>query len=80
KLIEIWTRKEAFLKMIGLGLYTELTDISVTSGKNLIGLDLPVNISVKSDKAFLYTQKFNGFFISVALSKSCPVYFKSIID
>lgn len=75
---EIWTRKEAFLKMIGLGLYTELTNISVTCEKNSVLIELPHHIKVKGDKAFIFTQRFSNFILSVSLSERCPVLFQKL--
>jgi 4'-phosphopantetheinyl transferase len=80
KFYEIWTRKEAFLKMIGIGLYTDLSKIEVTPGMNTINIELTENYKVSSQQAFIYTKRYNDYIISVSLSEDrCP-NFQEIID
>jgi 4'-phosphopantetheinyl transferase len=76
---EVWTAKEAFLKMIGIGLFTDLSKISVTPGKNIFNLELPENYEVNYPQAFIYSIRFNDFIISVSLSEDSYPIFQNII-
>lgn len=64
---EVWTRKEAYLKMIGTGLINNLPAINTLD--NLIFENTPVNI---------YTYQYDKFFLSVAVSPPGQIRFSNI--
>ncbi len=65
---EIWTRKEAFLKMLGVGINTNLSEVNVLAGDNTISVDLPRHLHVNCDTAYLYTMITNHFVLSISSS------------
>lgn len=75
---EVWTCKEAFLKMIGIGLYTDLSKITVTPGINTFDIELPDNFEVNSSQAFIYSKRYTNFIVSVSLSEDIVPYFLEI--
>ncbi len=62
---EIWTRKEALLKAIGIGMITDLSKVQVLEGENLIDID-----ELLSDPGSFHvaTIMINGTLISIASS------------
>lgn len=78
RFFEIWTRKEAFLKMNGLGISDELNKINMVSGEKSIFFDVPSNFEIKSDKAYILTFNLNSFIISVSCSEKCFLIPKEI--
>jgi 4'-phosphopantetheinyl transferase len=72
---EIWTRKEALLKAIGIGLNTDLNKVQVLDGGNMLELD-GVEISNHSFK-IATTQKKEAL-ISIASSKDFVPEFKNL--
>ena len=65
---EIWTRKEAFLKMLGVGINTNLSEVNMLAGDNTICVDLPHNFNINCDTAYLYTLITNNFVLSISSS------------
>jgi 4'-phosphopantetheinyl transferase len=63
---EIWTRKEAFLKMLGIGIVFDLTEVNMVPGVNSVVVKVPENFSVNSDQIFLNTLFTNNFVLSVS--------------
>ena len=66
KFYEIWTRKEAFLKMLGVGIVIKLSEVNMVTGDNAICVDIPQNLYVKHDTVYLYTLTTNDFVLSVS--------------
>jgi 4'-phosphopantetheinyl transferase len=67
---EIWTRKEALLKAVGIGINTELSKVQVLEGENHIAIQ---GVQSNYDKFFLSTIMINGAIISIASSEDfCP--------
>lgn len=66
--LEIWTRKEAFLKMTGLGLTNQLSKIIMTPQNNIISIDIPDDLKIKHKKAHIYTMKDDRFILSLSCS------------
>jgi len=69
RFLEIWTRKEAFLKMIGIGLENDLSSINMAPGKREISVDVPEDFDSKGNDAFLYTIKSKDYIMSCSLSE-----------
>ena len=63
---EIWTRKEALLKAIGVGITTELKKVQVLQGRNQI--DIP-GIRINTDTFRIETAMKDSTLISIASSK-----------
>lgn len=66
---ELWTCKEALLKMIGIGLYVDLKSIKITPGLNTFKIHLPEEFNFNANKAFLYCRRFDNFVISVSITE-----------
>ena len=65
---EIWTRKEAFLKMVGSGITVNLPDINVVPGGKTITVEIPENINVINSETNIYTKLVSDFVLSVSTS------------
>ena len=63
---EIWTRKEAFLKMLGAGIIMNLPDINVVPGEKTIAVAIPENINVINIETQIYTKLTSDFVLSVS--------------
>ena len=72
---EIWTRKEALLKAIGIGINTELSKVQVLDGGNLLEIE-GVEISNRSFK--IATARKKEALISIASSKDFVPEFKNL--
>jgi phosphopantetheine--protein transferase-like protein len=77
---EVWTCKEAFLKMIGLGLYADLRNINVLPGINNINLELPEKLNNTNPLAYIYSKRFEDYIISVSLSEERAIHYQKIIS
>jgi 4'-phosphopantetheinyl transferase len=75
---EIWTCKESILKMIGIGLYTDLSKISVVPGTNIFSIEMPDNIKIFNYQAFIYSKRYSDFIVSVSLSEDNTPCFQKI--
>jgi 4'-phosphopantetheinyl transferase len=62
---ELWTRKEAVLKAIGIGLNTELNEVNVLDGDNFIGIK---KIKIKVSHFWVKTTAFDRLIMSIASS------------
>lgn len=60
---EIWTRKEALLKAIGVGINTELSKVQVLEGGNHIDIE---GVQINADSFKLTTIMINRTLISIA--------------
>ncbi len=76
--LEIWTRKEAFLKMIGVGLLNELSKIIMTPGNNIISIEVPDDLKIKNKKAHIYTIKDDQFILSLSCTDARTPVIKTI--
>jgi 4'-phosphopantetheinyl transferase len=65
---EIWTRKEAFLKMLGTGITENLQELNVSPGKRTISSEIPENFSSGSIETNIYTKSTSDFVLSVSKS------------
>ena len=75
---EIWTRKEAFLKMLGAGISINLSDINVVPGKKTITVVIPQNINVINFETYIYTKSTSDFVLSVSTNlNSTPDFIES---
>lgn len=65
----LWTRKEALLKAIGIGIIDELSCIEVSQKSNAIRKEIisEVIVSPVYDNHFVYSLKVTDYFISVAV-------------
>ena len=69
RFLEIWTRKEAFLKMTGIGITNHLPSINVAEGKRAISINTPNIVDSEIKCAYIYTIKNKEFIISCSLSE-----------
>ncbi len=65
KFYTIWTRKEAFLKLIGIGITTELSLINMSPNNKTISIDNLQGIDISYRKVNIYTWTNNDFVLSV---------------
>ncbi len=65
RFFEIWTRKEAFLKMLGIGISTELSQINMTPNNRTISINDLRGIKISYKKVFINTWTNNDFIISI---------------
>ncbi|HNW56143.1 MAG TPA: 4'-phosphopantetheinyl transferase superfamily protein [Bacteroidales bacterium] len=67
----LWTRKEALLKAIGVGIIAELPSVEVSQSRNYMKKELLYNKYARpvSDKQLIYSFKVLDYFISVAVPK-----------
>lgn len=62
---EIWTRKEALLKAVGIGINTNLSNIQVLEGENSIDIE---GVQINAGSFKIMTVMINGALISIASS------------
>lgn len=62
---EIWTRKEALLKAVGVGINTDLSKVQVLEGKNEMNIE---GVQTDADKFKISTIMNSGTIISIASS------------
>jgi 4'-phosphopantetheinyl transferase len=76
----IWTRKEALLKALGIGIMTDLTRIEVCKKENTIKkTTFEKNMAYAvSDEHFIYSEKVFGFLLSIALPKRADIILNQI--
>lgn len=67
---EIWTRKEAFLKLIGLGIITTLTNVSVINGDNTFEIMHNSADAALKPLVYIYTYRLKGAVLSVAYTQA----------
>ncbi len=65
RFLEIWTRKEAFLKLLGVGIQDNLDEFDLTCGIKQVEINLPDNENIKSNKISCYTYTNDEFLLSV---------------
>jgi 4'-phosphopantetheinyl transferase len=63
--LELWTRKEALLKAVGIGINTNLTNVQVLEGENIISIE---ELQINSDSFKILTILINSVLISIASS------------
>ncbi len=74
---EIWTRKEAFLKMIGIGIITNLKEINMSPDNKIISAKYMQNINMPFNKITICTQITDEFVMSISSNLSdIPKYIK----
>ncbi len=66
---EIWTRKEAFLKMLGIGIATDLKNINMSPDFNVLTIDNLPNDSSRR-KVTIHTWVTNDFVLSISSNLS----------
>jgi phosphopantetheinyl transferase len=71
--LEFWTRKEALLKAVGIGINTNLRNVQVLEGENLIDLE---ELQINSDSFKIMTIMINHVLISIASSYDFVPNFK----
>lgn len=67
---EIWTRKEAFLKMQGIGIVTDLTSFDTASTKSTSSFQVPDSIHIQSNTGTIYSYCHPLYSLSIAVSTS----------
>jgi phosphopantetheinyl transferase len=63
--LEFWTRKEALLKAVGIGINTNLSNVQVLEGENLIDIE---ELQINSGSFKIMTVMINSALISIASS------------
>ncbi|MGQ1787250.1 4'-phosphopantetheinyl transferase family protein [Saccharicrinis sp. GN24d3] len=63
---EIWTRKEAFLKMLGTGILEDLPALDMTCESKFIEINLAENLSVLKGDIYIFTLAIKDFVLSVS--------------
>ena len=77
----LWTRKEAFLKAIGLGIITNLKQIAVSEQVNLMNKHLLENLSDRScNDHFIYSQTFENYCLSIAVPQRSNIKLSNIFE
>jgi 4'-phosphopantetheinyl transferase len=72
---EIWTRKEALLKAIGIGINTKLSKVQVLEGENHIDIE---NVNIDANTFKISTMMNNMTLISIASSIDFIPRFKEL--
>ena len=72
---EIWTRKEALLKAIGIGINTELSKVQVLDGGNLLEI---ADVEINNHSFKIATAREKEAMISIASSKDFVPEFKNL--
>ncbi len=75
---EIWTKKEAFLKMTGHGIVVKLPDIVVSPGGHSFHLEEANNIKTEPN-VYIHSVETSDFVLSVATDKEQKICFREII-
>lgn len=70
---EIWTRKEAFLKMAGIGLLTDLSKISISPYFSYNKLQIS-ECQIPTE-AFIFSKNYNEFILSVASTQNIELQY-----
>lgn len=66
---KFWTRKEAFLKAIGIGLVNSLNEIDMSNVYSEVDEEFfPIKLSGGQCNYFIYTRRFGKAFLSISLS------------
>lgn len=63
---EIWTRKEAFLKMHGIGIATDLPALDTASTKSISTFQIPDTIQIQSKKSTIHSFNAKNYALSIA--------------
>ncbi len=63
---EIWTRKEAFLKMIGIGIVTDLRKINLSPKSRILSIEGTLEFPDCNGKVSIYTWITNEFVLSIS--------------
>jgi 4'-phosphopantetheinyl transferase len=66
---EVWTCKEALLKMIGTGLSVDLKKICIKPGLSSSFIDLSEMGKNYPENAYIYSKRYTDFVVSVSLSE-----------
>lgn len=76
----LWTRKEALLKAIGIGITANLTQIRVSQKENIVNKKIFGNRKTESvsDEYFIYSEKFLKYYLSVAIPQKAEISFNQI--
>lgn len=69
RFLEIWTRKEAFLKMLGTGIDSHLQSVNMVLGKRLISVEMPKNLDLNISRAYIYTISTKDYILSCSISE-----------
>ena len=78
RFMEIWTRKEALLKMTGKGLVNDLKSIEVLNGDNIVLCNELEDAKFKTNNAFIVTYSNEQFVISISLNKKQKSVLKKV--
>lgn len=65
---EIWTRKEAFLKMHGIGIVTDLPHLNTVNGSNISTVNVPEIITINSNSGTIYSYNTAEFSLSLSIN------------
>jgi phosphopantetheinyl transferase len=63
---EIWTRKEAFLKMMGVGVLCDLPMINMIPGSNILNINFDTSYHGENRKITIYTLLNNNIALSIS--------------
>lgn len=80
KFFLLWTRKEALLKAIGTGIVNDLTQISVSGGRNAINKNIFLNDLCYNiyNEHYIYSEKISDFFLSIAIPAKTDIIINEI--
>jgi 4'-phosphopantetheinyl transferase len=76
----LWTRKEALLKAIGIGIVANLSQIGVSQNENVVSKKTFDNtvIEIVYNEYYIYSEKMFQYYVSVALPRKAEINFYQI--
>jgi 4'-phosphopantetheinyl transferase len=76
----LWTRKEALLKAIGIGIVENLDQIEVSEKKNIIAREIVDNTIPETilNDHYIISEKVGGYYISIAMPQKIEVKWHQI--
>lgn len=74
----IWTRKEAFLKMVGLGLVEDLNTLDMASQNSQYNLKNPTAFLPENEMTYVYSFATEEYVLSLSISEKCKPIFQNV--
>lgn len=76
----LWTRKEAFLKELGVGLIDDLNKVEVSEMENIIDKKSFENyeLNLTINEHYIYSMKLRNYYLSIAVPQQATINIQSI--